>query len=431
MGWTYSYDIICKREQLWELLKTVAQANPSVTPGIREQDVMLRVKGRELQVPFETLWGKELVFQDLPIKEISFHTALAFALDEPLTQYYGVLPQDEQGRVSLGFRVSVTTQEEWLDEEEEENSIHYEYIDATDVRLQFRASSSRTSFGFETSASLRQTFVRLARSQQNTICLFAREDNGVLLWLEDRELIEEVEEPWLTREAFRKQVRSNVIARELQARAGEVFPTDLFAQGMMNPEALVRVVAIRKLANSSYVNRDLLAQVLLEDPVAEVRCRAAEALGNFPTLSYSSAVPALIKAALEDSYTEVRVAACRALRRESRNEVVVETLFTLLKESAKELRWAAAGALSSLAQERHIPALVEALTDEVVVGQIATALGRLRALEAVDVLCQLLERSQWSDKYPIQLQYRLGRDGPSRDWRSTGRGAPDSSAGKR
>lgn len=409
MGWTYSYDIICRREQLWELLETVAHASSSTPSTLREQKVKLRVREREVRVPLETLWGQELVFEGQPIQEFSFGAVLSFAVDEPLRQFQGRLPDEEEQeqRVAVEFAVSVTTREQWLDEDADEELIHYELIDAADVRVQFRAASSRTSlgfetsrtsFGFETSASMRQTFVRLAQSQHNTICLLVRKDNGVLLWLEGQELIEEVEveESWMTREAFRRQVRFNAIARELQARTGEVFPTDLFAQAVADPEALVRVVVIRKLASSSYANRDLLAQVLLEDPVAEVRRSAAQALGQFFTLSYSPAVPALIQATLEDPDIEVRCAACHALRRESHRQDVVETAFTLLKEPSTNLRWAAGAVLSSLAQEGHIPALLDALSDEDVVSDIAVALGRLRALDAVDPLCQLLERSNGS-----------------------------------
>ena len=113
----------------------------------------------------------------------------------------------------------------------------------------------------------------------------------------------------------------------------------------------------------------------LRDPDANVRARAARALGQHR----AQAAATVLRAALDDEDADVRRQAAWALGR-IRDDAAVDGLLDLLRDPVQEVRERAAWALGTLRNPAAVDGLVAALedADAAVQERIAWALGRIR-----------------------------------------------------
>jgi len=127
--------------------------------------------------------------------------------------------------------------------------------------------------------------------------------------------------------------------------------------------------------------------IALADPINDVRCQAAAALGKIGDVR---AVEPLIEA-LKDPNADVRAWASYAFTKIS-DPRAIEPLVTALKDPDWRMRNNAAFALGKIGDTRAVEPLIEALKDsnDKVVGQVAAALGKIGDARSVEPLIEEL-----------------------------------------
>jgi HEAT repeat protein len=186
-----------------------------------------------------------------------------------------------------------------------------------------------------------------------------------------------------------------------------------------DPSASVRLEAVRSLgALGNRVGMRALTDAL-EDSDADIRCAAAEALGD---LKQPSTGVALAKSLQKDVSLEVRIAAAEALGR-TESRAAIEPLIAGLADKEPRVRAACAKALLSMAdllasgqrgevgRAKAVDAMAAALSDSDVTVRIAAAegLGLLADERAVDQLVPLLSDPKVRPT-AVKAIERIGRD---------------------
>lgn len=131
-----------------------------------------------------------------------------------------------------------------------------------------------------------------------------------------------------------------------------------------------------------------LRSVVLDDPTAERRARAAEALGEFMD---AHALPELTRAAGFDTEASVRVSAVRALARLN-DQRGVEAIATALRDASPEVRAAALDVVIVVSAFRAYASLLPLLADadEKLRAHAARLCGEFRVVAAEATLSALL-----------------------------------------
>ena len=186
-----------------------------------------------------------------------------------------------------------------------------------------------------------------------------------------------------------------------------------------DPSASVRLAAVRSLALlGNRVGMRALTDAL-EDSDAEVRCAAAQALGE---LRQSTTGVALAKSLQKDASLDVRVAAAESLSR-TESRAAVEPLVTGLSDKEPRVRVACAKGLTAMAdllasgqrgevgRSKAVDGLLVALGDKEVAVRAAAAegLGLLGDERAVERLAPLLSDPAVRPTV-IKALERIGRD---------------------
>ena len=186
-----------------------------------------------------------------------------------------------------------------------------------------------------------------------------------------------------------------------------------------DPAASVRLAAVRSLgALGNRVGMRALTDAL-EDSDADIRCAAAEALGD---LKQSITGVALAKLLQKDVSLEVRIAAAGSLGR-TESRAAIEPLVAGLADKEPRVRAACAKALLSMAdllasgqrgevgRTKAVDAMAAALSDSDVTVRIAAAegLGLLGDERAVDQLVLLLSDPKVRPT-AVKAIERIGRD---------------------
>jgi HEAT repeat protein len=186
-----------------------------------------------------------------------------------------------------------------------------------------------------------------------------------------------------------------------------------------DPSVAVRLAAVRSLgALGNRVGMRALTDAL-EDSDADIRCAAAEALGD---LKQSSTGVALAKSLQKDVSLEVRIAAAGSLGR-TESRAAIEPLVAGLADKEPRVRVACAKALLSMAdllasgqrgevgRTKAVDAMAAALSDSDVTVRIAAAegLGLLGDERAVDQLVPLLSDPKVRST-AVKAIERIGRD---------------------
>jgi len=186
-----------------------------------------------------------------------------------------------------------------------------------------------------------------------------------------------------------------------------------------DPAASVRLAAVRSLgALGNRVGMRALTDAL-EDSDADIRCAAAEALGD---LKQSITGVALAKLLQKDVSLEVRIAAAGSLGR-TESRAAIEPLVAGLADKEPRVRAACAKALLSMAdllasgqrgevgRTKAVDAMAAALSDSDVTVRIAAAegLGLLGDERAVDQLVPLLSDPKVRPT-AVKAIERIGRD---------------------
>ncbi len=145
----------------------------------------------------------------------------------------------------------------------------------------------------------------------------------------------------------------------------------------------------------------------LDDPVGDVRWKAAGALGTHPC---PEAVPGLVRL-LEDPEGYIRDAALQALAVLGMDSVVVTTVDRLLDGDDRWGRVVAIGTLGRLGSEAGLPMAIRALDDEYVQArrEAAVTLLRIGSPRAIPALEQAARDEDWETRvYAAEAIKRLG-----------------------
>jgi len=149
----------------------------------------------------------------------------------------------------------------------------------------------------------------------------------------------------------------------------EVNFDEVFRLVLEDPDATVRLAAVDGLwENEDFRLVPVLANVLLNDPAAEVRAAAATSLGRFmlsgESLAYSgeSVVIDLIRAAYWHPDERMRISAVFAMGRSADDRWAPEVLRELHNPSP-QMRYEAARACGELELADAVPALLELIED--------------------------------------------------------------------
>jgi HEAT repeat protein len=218
-------------------------------------------------------------------------------------------------------------------------------------------------------------------------------------------------------------VRTNGVARHRITQAFEElgFVND-YLQGLGAQRWWRRADSAERLglARSARSTDPLIAR--MNDPVSEVRLRAAKALGQIR--GKGAVAPLLTALARPDRWSTVRIAdilggmgeeaaegliaawpallggsrlACLDVLGKLRRPEAIEFLIGILRDGMPDERARAAHALGRIGHPRPVPALVAALQDPdwPVVAMAAKALGAIGALDAVEPLSRAMRHKEW------------------------------------
>lgn len=214
MGLNYGFDIFCDHCTLWDFIDSVVEltehssASTTLTYGSRQKVVPLWLSdthsilslngpkndnGLCLSIPF---------IIDDEIQNYLKETQDKFLKQNPQSEPWE--PQfDSQGRVYIGciYFYIVTDLE----------AMGREGYGADLVGFDFRAATNGMSRLFQTSQSIQQTFVDLAKKHDAVYCLFSSggSDQAKVLWLDGQECSVNIPEDWLPMSQVRQIVSSS------------------------------------------------------------------------------------------------------------------------------------------------------------------------------------------------------------------------------
>lgn len=415
MGLDYSFVVCIKREQLSSALQAVAKfAHVSSNEQI---DVYLP-EGK-LTLPFTSRFKTVPVIVHPSLKELQLDTSLLFPIQDKAIEN-DVLereqafrrredsqdwsaPRDEQGRVAIGYIYLYVNLQPRTQQSEF-------------VVLDFMAATTSMSILFDKSASIRETFVDLARTLNASYALLNRENDGVVLWLHGHQVEEVIDNPYA--EDIDKEISLAQIAQHLEEQAkGTTLKRDIATRYLVDENPLVRQQAIYFLIKRNAFDLAELVLPLLHDEEAEVRWLTCVFLARVNNRTDFDLWAGLLK----DEYDKVRIAALDAIYGMDK-ERALELLIEALQDVSPEVRNAAVRRLGSSGDARAIEPLVESLkrsdTDR---ARVADALGEIGGSEVVEPLCQLCdEEAERISRSFVTWRYAFDALGKVGDERAAG-----------
>lgn len=194
MGLDFSYILYFQWEKMWEALDAVIKiAQPSETPS------RLIFPDHELLIPMET-WISNSGVQHSDDPELNFSSVLFFEADEAIREYiedHGGnsddfrSPPDATGiaKIPIGYvYLSIYNKgSDWYGED-----------GARDVAaFDFGTPGTTMSILFQESASIRNTFLQLARKIPAECAVFNSEFSGEVIWWKGKEVSIEIGDPFM------------------------------------------------------------------------------------------------------------------------------------------------------------------------------------------------------------------------------------------
>lgn len=186
MGINHNYLLYFKKDQLWDVLKGLAEYCD--TKGMKPTTIQF--PGHDLVIPLMSSWGEKglIPYDSL---EIDLAISMNFEEDDAIIDYIinrdGISfdrspPEDGSPRIqSIGFiYLTVYT----------DLSHHYAFKKPTDMVLfKFGTTGTKMSFLFSESTSIRKTFVNLLEHNHGIAGIFDWENGyGELFWFRGRHL---------------------------------------------------------------------------------------------------------------------------------------------------------------------------------------------------------------------------------------------------
>ncbi len=190
MGLDYSYALIFKRQDVWQLLEAVAKLS---SQGTKHTSILF--PDHTLKLPLEA-WAdtpEQLFFDDLS-DQIQFMTCLDFTPDEALIDYadrYNNKPNERPDGttvITIGV-IYLTVFNDPGDWGGEQNSDL--------IVLQFMAATSNMSILFCESTSIRAAMIGLLEQNEGLYGILDREDAAELIWWHGQEVSVELDHAYL------------------------------------------------------------------------------------------------------------------------------------------------------------------------------------------------------------------------------------------
>jgi hypothetical protein len=209
MGLDYSYNIICRRDQMWDVLDA---AGKRAWGDFREYSAKFELDDRDIERPLRDVWERELILEETPIRDISTDTSIWFEYDDAIRDWVKKNQYDEgeeDGRYIGSIYVYIYP------------FLHYEYgdevtlLDCDDVEISFTAATTCMSRLFENSVSIRNAFIEIAKAHEGAICVLDREGSDIVVWFEGEEVWTEVGDSNTSREILTERVKQNRAAKKL------------------------------------------------------------------------------------------------------------------------------------------------------------------------------------------------------------------------
>jgi hypothetical protein len=214
MGLNYGFDIFCDRSKVWQVIDAIVE----LSEPVKGRHTTIIWGEEQKTVPLWLPYNKTVLSLDDPDCDDGFCLSLPFVVDAEIEAYLwdereayrrqnpqadlSVPRFDEQGRVLIGCVYFYINSD--LD------AIERTGYDEGLIWFQFRAATNRMSQLFEASKSVRETFLRLAKSHDAVYCLFSRggQGNPHVLWLDGQEYDVPIADDWLPMSEVRRIVRS-------------------------------------------------------------------------------------------------------------------------------------------------------------------------------------------------------------------------------
>lgn len=170
MGLDYEYQLYFPREQMWNVLESIA----AMAKPVGETKIIL--PDREIILPFTSNFENKTIIFDESIRYLSFSTCLYFDSDEIIEEYVADSDvadeikrrwRDEKGRISIGY----------IDIRAYTNPFHSSELKQNLCGIHINANFTHFSLLFEQSNSIRKAFEQLLEKHDGLVGYFMDSEN--------------------------------------------------------------------------------------------------------------------------------------------------------------------------------------------------------------------------------------------------------------